>query len=304
MSRSQSGAKSSSSTEVSSRKATTSSGWRWSISPTRKSATLRSVPAKVWMNVGGIRFVPHRERGELHARRPTLGALGEHGGVVGRDFDADRVDELRDLGCLHPEFGGAQLGEPPARAPAVERKARIGARAEHRPGQAGGDVRGARRGSPAPSGRRGAGRRSRARRMPSRSNRSFTSEAIASWPRCPSASRRSSASAPIVGSKVRSAPTSAVQNCTGSASVTSHDSQATVPAGRDRANSAKQHRLARAREAGDERDREVGDRVVEATHEPGRGTWVPGSSGISSFVPRRRVLRIPSGAPHQSPSFG
>ena len=47
---------------------------------------------------GGLGFVAHRERRELHARRPTLGAVGEHVGVFGRDLDPDVADELPDLG--------------------------------------------------------------------------------------------------------------------------------------------------------------------------------------------------------------
>ena len=78
-----------------------------------------------------LRLVSHRERGELHARGPTFGSLGEHRSIFGRDLDADLADELADLGRGQSQVGGADLTEPAGGAPAMQGKARIGARAEH-----------------------------------------------------------------------------------------------------------------------------------------------------------------------------
>ena len=72
-----------------------------------KSATLRSVPAKMRMKSVGWASWRMDSAAKLHTRGPAFGSICEHRCVVGDYFDADSIDETLDVGGRHAELGAA-----------------------------------------------------------------------------------------------------------------------------------------------------------------------------------------------------
>jgi hypothetical protein len=79
----------------------------------------------------GIGLAPQRDRRHLHARHPSVGAIGDYSQRLGGEVHAQRVDQSVDLVWPQPKLGLANLEAATVGAQPMQRERRVTPAAGH-----------------------------------------------------------------------------------------------------------------------------------------------------------------------------
>ena len=122
---------SSSSTEVRNRNRCTTSDWRAQHLFDEEVAHDSDAARELRKETIRIGLAPERDRRHLHARHPSVGAIGEYSRRVGGEVDAERVDQAVDFVGREPKLGLANLEATTVGPQPMERERRVAPAAGH-----------------------------------------------------------------------------------------------------------------------------------------------------------------------------